>query len=452
MTPTLGYWMSRKKEPTTIDDYVKIVEATVLGSKVTFSDNMDEPVHRWIRFPAGFSAELVRRTFRIFSIDLKNVVLDPFAGSGTLNVEAKRRGIDNIGVEAHPLLVKIARVKVNWELDTGSLRNIAESLFSILRQDFSLGEHKKVSVDDVPELLHKVYDAETLQKLYYVRQVIDSSVSEDDVKEFFEFALLGILRKTTSVDVGWPYILPKKIKRKPQDVYQAFVEQVTLMIRDLETVKKEAPRKAHVTIYESDARNMKEVENESVDFIFTSPPYLNNYDYADRTRLELYFLGWCRTWGEITEKIRKRLVIASTTQIVRSEMTMMKPSDLIPEDVRGELMKKVTELRYERSRHRGEKDYDLMTLGYMNDMAKALKEMARVLKPNKYAIMILGDSAPYGVYIPTHEYLGKIGVNVGFSEYRTVLLRKRGHKWKYIRETHRRHGVELGEYMLILKK
>jgi len=78
--------------------------------------------------------------------------------------------------------------------------------------------------------------------------------------------------------------------------------------------------------------------------------------------------------------------------------------------------------------------------------------MARVLKSYHYAIMILGDSAPYGVYIPIHEYLGKIAVNVGFSEYRTVKLRKRGHKWKYIQETSRRHRVELGEYMLILRK
>ena len=195
---------------------------------------------------------------------------------------------------------------------------------------------------------------------------------------------------------------------------------------------------------------MKEVGDEAVDFIFTSPPYLNNYDYADRTRLELYFLGWCRTWREITEKVRKRLIISATTQVVRS--ASMKLSDLIPDDVRAELIKKINELKLERNKHGGRKDYDLMVLGYMNDMAKAVKEMARVLKPEKYAIMILGDSAPYGVYIPTHEYLGKIAINVGFSEYRVLLLRKRGDKWKYIKESGRRHAMELGEYMLILKK
>ncbi len=115
-------------------------------------------------------------------------------------------------------------------------------------------------------------------------------------------------------------------------------------------------------------------------------------------------------------------------------------------------MGKALQLRRERSRHEGRKDYDLMALGYFNDMAQALKEMVRVLKPDHYAIMILGDLAPYGVYIPTHEYLGKMALKVEFSEYRTVKLRKRGHKWKCIQETGRRHKVELGECMLILKK
>ena len=451
MVSSLDFWLFGWRKPKTIDDYVEIARSSVTSLNVSFNDNIDEPIHRWIRFPAGFSAELVRVSFKVFGIEKGQMVLDPFTGSGTLNVEAKRLGINSIGIEAHPLLVKIARVKVNWELDIRRLRTLSENIFTKIRHGFEKGEYRSINIDDVPELLLKVYDREVLQKLYYVRNVINAVEMDNDEKEFFELALLAILRETTSVDVGWPYILPKKTKRKPKEVYQAFVDKVTTMISDLELVKRESA-KAHAVIYESDARNMKEVEDESVDFIFTSPPYLNNYDYADRTRLELYFLGWCKTWGEITEKVRKRLIISSTTQIVKSEIVPMKLSDLIPDDVREELMRKIMQLKIEKNKHGGKKDYDFMVLGYMNDMAKALKEMARTLKPGKYAVMILGDSAPYGVYIPTHEYLGKIATNVGFSEYRTLLLRKRGDKWKYVKETGRRHGVSLGEYMLILRK
>ena len=133
-------------------------------------------------------------------------------------------------------------------------------------------------------------------------------------------------------------------------------------------------------------------------------------------------------------------------------MEHMRPSKLIPDDLAKELWGK--SFNYEgNALDMGEERTTILWLsGYFNDMAQALKEMVRVLKPDHYAIMILGDSAPYGVYIPTHEYLGKIALNVGFSEYRTVKLRKRGHKRKYIQETGRRHKVELGKYMLILKK
>ncbi|MGC8954302.1 MAG: hypothetical protein ACP5N5_06260 [Desulfurococcus sp.] len=449
---TLDYWIKGKSERKTIDDYVAIVESLVTDSKVTFSDNIDEPVHRWIRFPAGFSADLVRRTFAIFNVRRGMIVLDPFTGSGTLNVEAKRRGVDSLDVEAHPLLAKIARVKVYWDYDLPRLREYAERLHARIRSSFDNREYLKVSVDNVPELLFKVYDEETLRKLYYVKAAIEEAELPRDVRDFFELALIAILRKTTDVDVGWPYILPRKKKRKAREVYEAFVEQVRLMISDLEIVRREAREDTKATIYEGDARNMREVGGEETDFIFTSPPYLNNYDYADRTRLELYFLGWCRTWSEITEKIRSRLIIASTTQVERSTMEYMRPSKLIPGDVAEEIWRKVLQLREERGRHGGRKDYDLMVLGYFNDMVLALREMARVLKPDHYTVMILGDSAPYGVYIPTPEYLGRIAVNVGFKDYRVVKLRRRGHKWRYIQETGRRHNVELGEYMLILRK
>ena len=144
---TLDYWIKGGRKPQNIDDYKSIVESLIAGSKVTFSDNIDEPVHRWIRFPAGFSADLVRKTFNIFNVRQDMVVLDPFTGSGTLNVEAKRRGIDSFGVEAHPLLVKIARMKTYWNLCVWSGWCTRRVFLGVLRARACRGGMRVVSGD-----------------------------------------------------------------------------------------------------------------------------------------------------------------------------------------------------------------------------------------------------------------------------------------------------------------
>ena len=89
-----------------------------------------------------------------------------------------------------------------------------------------------------------------------------------------------------------------------------------------------------------------------------------------------------------------------------------------------------------------------MLFHYFEDMYFVLKEIKRVLKVEKSAYLILGDSAPYGVYIDTTELLGRIACSVGFNDYDIVEIRKRGSKWKNLTY---RHSKELTENVLILK-
>jgi hypothetical protein len=72
-----------------------------------------------------------------------------------------------------------------------------------------------------------------------------------------------------------------------------------------------------------------------------------------------------------------------------------------------------------------------------------------VLKPGGSFLLILGDSAPYGVYIPTDTYLGEIGKALGFVSYDVEELRTRGGKWK---DNPQRHSVPLKECILTLRK
>ena len=91
----------------------------------------------------------------------------------------------------------------------------------------------------------------------------------------------------------------------------------------------------------------------------------------------------------------------------------------------------------------------LLVSGYFNDIYRVIKDVYRVLKPNTKAVFVLGDSAPYGVYIPTDELIGKIALGVGFSNYSIEVLRIRGGKWK---QNPQKHSVKLRESIVILEK
>ncbi len=97
----------------------------------------------------------------------------------------------------------------------------------------------------------------------------------------------------------------------------------------------------------------------------------------------------------------------------------------------------------------GKKSYDHLVAGYFNDMYQVLRDCFRVLKNGASAVFVLGDSAPYGVHVPTDELIGDIGVAIGFRRYTLDVLRGRGDKW---RANPQRHSVPLRESMVTLEK
>ena len=433
-------------------------EATV-KSWGTFKDSLRAPVHRWFTYPAGFSYKAVAHSFERFGIAKGMSVYDPFMGSGTTNVTAKAMGIDSVGTEAHPFVYEIAKAKMEWEVDKKAIRAFIDHLNTNFESryndlngdtDFSLYNH-------FPELVLKCYKKETLSKLLTLKKIYDDYKFDQRESMFIFVVLTALLREISSAATGWPYIAPKKekITSEDKDALLEFNALSMSMLDDLTYVKRQADKEylksKHRLIFGSSTDVAEYLSNESVNHVFTSPPYLNNFDYSDRTRLELYFWGFAKNWKEITDKVRSRLMTSATTQVSRND-----PKYLLDEEIKTnspeiarfiqEAANKLSELRKVKG---GKKSYDLMVIGYFNDVYKVMKEVYRVLKPNSSALFVLGDSAPYGVHIPTDKLIGEIGCSIGFKSYSLEALRKRGDKWK---ANPQRHGVSLQESIVILEK
>jgi len=72
--------------------------------------------------------------------------------------------------------------------------------------------------------------------------------------------------------------------------------------------------------------------------------------------------------------------------------------------------------------------------------AQTWKALRRVCASPSEVCFVIGDSAPYGVYVPVIEWFGKLALAAGFASWSFEKLRDRNVKWK-----NRKHRVPLCE-------
>lgn len=419
----------------------------------TFKASLRAPIHRWFTYPAGFSYKGVEEAFNLYEVRSGMTVYEPFAGTATTNIVAKQQGIHSFGIEAHPFVHFVAQTKLFWEFNTRLLHREIDSL-AVTICKASTGDLKESELEAVfPELVRKCYHPIKLARLRACREVI-LALPPSPFRNLAKLGLTNILRTLADVETGWPYIAPNKPKASSPDVLGALHDQLYLMAEDVAQTLRQTHLGASTHLIAGDSRERHDIiEDGSIDLSFTSPPYLNNYDYADRTRLETYFWGEAKSWSDITKKVRNKLIMSATTQTQRSgfDKNCATSTELrtVAPAIAEALQEKVSQLAQLRQVKGGKKSYDMMVAGYFNDMLPVLQETYRVLKPGAAFILILGDSAPYGVHIPTDVYLGEIGVAIGFKRYEIEDLRVRGGKWK---NNPQRHKVTLKESILTLFK
>lgn len=423
----------------------------------TFQDSLRAPVHRWFTYPAGFSFKAVEEALRLYHITPGKTVFDPFAGTATTNIVAKQSGIRSFGIEAHPFVHFVGRTKLFWAFQFPELLQQIDRLLEQIRRAIETQDTSAIPVKSIfPELVCKCYSEEKLVRLYICRQAIQA-IPSGPFQDLAKLGLTNVLRTVADVATGWPYIAPQKARKNGNgnsNIVEKLRDQLYQMYSDLRVIQPTDHTAGESRFILGDARKYQDAfDSASVDLAFTSPPYLNNYDYSDRTRLEMYFWGEATSWGDITQQVRSRLIMSATTQIVRShynEAQLLSEELLITApDIAAELSPKIKEMSQRRLTKGGKKSYDILVAGYFNDMLGVIRETYRLLKPGGVFLLILGDSAPYGVHIPTDIYLGELGKAIGFARYSIEDLRTRGSKWK---DNPQRHKVALKESILTLEK
>jgi len=411
------------------------------GIGAVYGTSRDRAFDRWFRYPAGFSPEALQLAARATRADARSPVIDPFCGAGTTACGLKGRTV--IGIEAHPLIADLAATKL--APPPGRPEGLRQAAAELVAE----AAETAVDVEREHALVRRCFEPAVLQTLASLREAIAAG-RRSPWRRYLRWALLGTLRDVAAVKVGWPYQRPAVNRSAPYSDPAARLLARTDMIADDLAAAETRPIGR---VVRGDARTAdawrRAAAGRPFDACITSPPYLNNFDYADATRLELYFLGTVSSWAEMCNEVRSGMVVATTQQSrgsrARRALAELRRFSSITADV----VRLADRLGTEReSRPRG-KEYDQVLPTYFADLARVLRHLHIHTAPRALAAWVIGDSAPYGVYIDTPRLLAALAGDIGFSLVGDVAVRSRGLRW---RENGCRHQVPLTERLITLRR
>jgi DNA modification methylase len=409
----------------------------------------DAPAHNWYRFVLSFPPHLVQQYLEKFNIKSKHLVLDPFCGTGTTNVECKKKGIPSIGIEANPMACFASQTKVNWGPDPQGLvehsLKIADLAHRALQREGIKDSpllNSKIKIASLPKLKSlpeegmKVLLKDSISPLpLHKALVLLDYIKKYQNHNFYNHQLLALanalVNSISNLRFG-PEVGLGKIKEDVQ-VIDTWVSLVKRMVDDIEGLKNSPEVKS--SIYLQDSRKcLQTIELKSIDSIITSPPYPNEKDYSRTTRLESVILGFIRNKTELRD-FKRNLVCSNTRTVYKDD----DHDQWIENNLKIQKIAKTIEAkRIELGKTSGfEKLYGRATKLYFGSMHKHLEELRPYLKPGASLSYVVGDQASYfRIHIPTGQILAEIAETLGYKVLSFDLFRKRFSTAtkKYLRE------------------
>lgn len=251
-------------------------------------------IHSFHWYPATYIAAIPGTLIPVFT-KKGDVVLDPFNGSGTTGVEAVRLGRNFIGMDTNPVALLMSQAKLHFP-EPKSLRRHIEIIHSECASLFGTKE-------EIPHPRHEElkdwYHPETLFTLNCLLNSI-LEISNEKIKKCLLAIFSGILKSTSSQGRHWGWVCdnvkPKEAEIVYKDALTIFVnaayeylkltglthKAVQVHVND-ETRKK--TRERYKLLAGDCVSHMKNLEDNYVDFIMTSPPYYGVADYVKSQRL-----------------------------------------------------------------------------------------------------------------------------------------------------------------------
>jgi DNA modification methylase len=292
-----------------------------------------------------FSPQLIETFLKYYCLP-NSIVLDPFAGSGTVLFESGNLSLAAYGFEINPAALLMS--KTYEFINKSNRKDIIERFRKKIEQEF-------------PVRILREY-GQTIENLEERILKIESELDRE-TKILFE-ALIILL------DLG-----------KNEITSDFILNRFFYLVRIIESLSFSSKK---IQVDFSDARQLP-IQKNTIDFVITSPPYINVFNYHQNYRKSVEILGW------------------NILKIAKSEIGSNRAN-------------------------RGNRFYTVVQ--YCLDMADVLQEISRVSKQFARIILIVGyESKVLGVPFNNADIIERIAIRSGL--YQKKLRQKREFKNKF---------------------
>ncbi|MBU0558356.1 MAG: site-specific DNA-methyltransferase [Bacteroidetes bacterium] len=353
--------------------------------------------HGLHKYPAKFFPELPRWLLQKYSKP-SNIILDPFMGSGTSNIEAMLLGRHSVGIDVDPFAKFLTKVKTT-KLDVDELEESTDLLLNTLVKY----DPKKINKKDIPIFPYRDnwFDQEILFELSYIKQLIVDSKYSNDIKDFQLISLSSIIRSVSNADNNCTRtVVRKKLNKNvyPSMALTKFAE--TLLLNSYRITEFSTIVNTDISVEipdDNDARSIKYPAN-YFDFALTSPPYANAVDYPRTHQLEMYWLGLAN--GSLTPMKKEHV---GTESVSVDDYKLLHKIGVVEAD-------KIIESIYKVDPRRA-----FIAYKYLIDMEENLREVQRVLKKKGKYVIVVGNNKIRGFNFESWKYLMSLSERVGLK-------------------------------------
>ena len=332
----------------------------------------------------------------------KNVVYDPFCGSGTVALEALYHGKQALVRDINPLATLITRVKCTY-IDNGSVwdgisqidRNIKKARWknhNIPNQDFW-------------------FDEVVYRKLSRLWQAVNFTDNQN-LADFFKICFSTVARKMSYADpkISVPVKLnpgkyPDGHKNRiaaerhiheieSGDVFAAFKNVVAVNIKRVATIKNMIGNNITIETVDAKAEPLNEFKGK-VDLIVTSPPYPGAQKYIRSSSLSLNWLELHK--GSLTPLKKQVIGREEVSTKLYTGKSGCKSAD--------KQLKKIAVINKERA---------AVAESYLKEMRLVFKSCWNHLVSGGYMALVAANNLFCGLELYTQKYLCEIAIEEGF--------------------------------------
>jgi site-specific DNA-methyltransferase (cytosine-N4-specific) len=312
-----------------------------------FDADTQQHLHSLHPYPARFIPQIPAKAITAYT-QPGDRILDPFCGGGTTLLESILLGRPAIGIDNNAVACLVSRAKVT-PYTSADVACLTEFLSQV-----ALNQMMSDAEVWLPEYKNRDYwfAPAALQDLGRLRYAINQL--SEPAHTFALAVFSSIIVRASYQDSDTRYTKVDKVYA-PGSAILWYQQKLSAAIDALKEIL-DAP-KAAAEVHLADGRDLHFIKDASIDFLVTSPPYLNAYDYHKYHRHRLHWIG-----GDVK--------LARNREIGKHDVFTRPNAD--PQR-------------------------------YFDSMTACFREWARVLRSDAHVLIVIGDAIVGGQPVPVAD-------------------------------------------------